>query len=491
MRRSSRLAVLVVPVLLVACGGGGESTGGDAGSVSDAARDHARDARDRVLMFGDGAVGDRHACVNLECDIPPSCTTSVSGTVFDPGGHVPLYDVAVYIPNAPLQPIPTGVDIHQCEACSAPLSGSPLSVALTDSHGHFTLTNVPVTSAPVQLVIQSGRFRREDVILPPVKACMDNPIADPTHNIRLPKNQTEGHLPRIAVATGGCDSLETLLGPTGFGIDSAEFQAGPSTGSGRVVVYDSGATVYTLLSSTSPAYTMWNSDELFQYDFFVSDCECNPGYRGPNAYDNMRTYLDHGGRFFGSHWEYDFLGDTTAPASWQTAVQWYAKGSYDLDASAVPPWTPEGEGDWAPTSTCFIDTTFPKGKAFDEWTQFVYTSGYVTGVPTPPPGTNPVFGNTSALISGTVQPGVTRWIYGDSTNTTEPATSTGYNAHYLSIDMPYSATPGSATQCGRAFFGDTHIAGDPTQQSALEFVFFDLSSCVQDESQSPIAPPPK
>src|SRR5215472_2394169 len=103
-------------------------------------------------LFGD--AGPREGgCVNLQCDIP-SCPTTVSGTVFDPAGRVPLYDVAVYIPNAPLDPIPTGVDLTKCDACAAPLSGNPLSVALTDSHGHFTLTNVPVTSAPVQLVVQ-------------------------------------------------------------------------------------------------------------------------------------------------------------------------------------------------------------------------------------------------------------------------------------------------------------------------------------------------
>jgi hypothetical protein len=440
----------------------------DAASSPDAA------APDANFNFGEASTG-ADACVNLQCDVP-SCPTTVSGTVFDPAGQVPLYDVAVYIPNAALGPISTGVDITTCEACAAPLSGSPLSVALTDSHGHFTLSNVPVSKTPVQLVLQAGKFRRETLFLPPITACQDNPISDPSHNVRLPKMQSEGHLPLIAVATGSCDNLEGLLGPTigsvpGFGIDSSEFQPGPPTGTGRVHVYQSSDG-----SPTSPAYVMWNSSALYGYDIVVSDCECGPQDRGPNGYANMKTYLDHGGRYFGSHWEYDFLGDTAAPPEWQTAVHWY------------PQWTDESDGYWAPSNTCMIDTTFPKGQALDEWTQFVYSNGYITGAPTPPVGTSPVFGNTAALISGETHAGVTRWIYADSTNASEPYTSTGYDAHYLSIDMPYSATPGS-TQCGRAFFGDTHIVGEPTQQSALEFVFFDLSSCVQDESQQPVTPP--
>ena len=459
---------MILALAVCACGGPTGFGQNDAGA-------DAPDSVDGNLSFPETSTGDGGPCTNLQCDIP-SCPTTVSGTVFDPAGKVPLYDVAVYIPNAPIDPISTGIDVTKCDACSAPLSGSPLSVALTDSHGHFSLGSIPVTKSPVQLVIQAGKFRRENYVLPPVTACQDNPIVDPTHNLRLPKNQSEGHLPLIAVATGGCDTLENLIGQGttsngGFGIDSTEFQPGPPTGPGRVHVYSSSA------GMTSPAYVMWNSKALFNYDIFVSDCECGPQNRGPNAYTNMQTYLEHGGRFFGSHWERDFLGSTYAPAAWQSAVHWY------------PDWTAESNGYWAPTNSCLIDTTFPKGKALDEWTQFVYGNGYITGTPTPPPGTDPVFGNTAALISGETHAGVTRWIYADSTNSVEPYTATGYDAHYLSINMPYAANPTSVTQCGRAFFGDTHIVGEPTQQSALEFVFFDLSSCVQDESQPPVVPP--
>jgi hypothetical protein len=435
----------------------------------------AFDASSRLPPLG-GDGGDSPACVNLECDVP-ACPTSVSGTVFDPAGVVPLYDIAVYIPNAPLGPISSGVDVTQCEACAAPLLGNPITVALTDSHGNFTLDNVPVTTSPVQLVIQAGKFRRENLFLPAIKACQNNPIVDPTHNVRLPKNQSEGNLPLIAVTTGSCDTLEDLLGPPtatspGFGIDTSEFQPGPPTGTGRVHVYQSNDG-----DTSSPAYVMWNSTALFNYDIVVSDCECGPSSRGTNGYANMKTYLDHGGRFFGSHWQYEWFGDTNAPPEWQAAVNWY------------PPWTSTYWW-WAPSYTNFIDTTFPKGAALDEWTQFVNTSGYILGGTTPPSGTDPVY-PAAAVLAGEVHSGVTRWIYADATNTTVPYTAAAYDAHYLSIDMPYSAEPSSTPQCGRAFFGDTHIAGEPSQVSALEFVFFDLSSCVQDESQPPVSPPIK
>src|SRR4029078_11870479 len=110
------------------------------------------------------------------------------------GETVPLYTVMLSVPNAPLDAIVEGVT---CDKCGTIASGQPVASALTDASGNFTMNAVPVgTNIPV--VIQTGKWRRQ-ITLPMVKACQDN-VFSGTETFRLPKDQREGHPPRIAIA---------------------------------------------------------------------------------------------------------------------------------------------------------------------------------------------------------------------------------------------------------------------------------------------------
>ena len=82
-------------------------------------------------------------------------------------------------------------------------------------------------------------------------------------------------------------------------------------------------------------------------------------------------------------------------------------------------------------------------------------------------------------------PGISqRWIYPQN----------GKGAVYVSINTPTSKP--ADQRCGRAVGTDLHVGNaSPSimteSEAALEFMFFDLASCVIDDQKPPTAPAPK
>ncbi|MFI5299150.1 MAG: carboxypeptidase regulatory-like domain-containing protein, partial [Polyangiales bacterium] len=167
---------------------------------------------------GDGGVPcPPGTTCNASC--PSGAKTTLSGTVLDPAGKNPLYNIVVYIPATTPDPLPKGAS---CNSCDALFSGTPIAVTSTDTSGKFTLTNVPATGAAVPLVVQVGKWRTQTTVK--IDACASNTAG----NLRLPGKHGPGaDIPDIAVSTGSADSLECLL--TRIGVDSSEYVAGSST----------------------------------------------------------------------------------------------------------------------------------------------------------------------------------------------------------------------------------------------------------------------
>ena len=182
-------------------------------------------------LVGNGDANG-HPCVRLECqqldcsrqNAPP---TTVSGVVFDPAGKHPLYDVIVYVPNdagAAARARRGLRSVRRPRERLAPGHGA---------HGvgrALRAPDVPV-GTNIPLVLQLGKWRKQ-LVIPEVKACQDTPMSNPSI-MRLPAKQSEGDMPQLAVATGGCDPFECLLRK--IGIDASEF-TGP-TGGGKVHLY--------------------------------------------------------------------------------------------------------------------------------------------------------------------------------------------------------------------------------------------------------------
>ncbi|GAC1351341.1 MAG: hypothetical protein NVSMB1_03410 [Polyangiales bacterium] len=427
-------------------------------------------AKDDAAPFDLGAPFEVNpACKGLQCKqqtCPGGATTTVSGTVYAPNGTLPLYNVILYVPNADLAPLPVGV---VCDKCGALASGDPISSALSDFQGKFQLKNVPVGTG-VSLVIQLGKWRRQ-VSLPEIKPCVDNPITD-ANLTRLPKNQKEGNIPRIAVTTGSCDKLSCMLPKVG--IDASEFGL---AGQNKAVTFYEGGMIGSAFFSApgpkgmTPARDLWGDlGELKKYDLAIFSCECNenPGNKNAASRKAVTDYLTAGGRIFTTDYQYTWFRDSPDAA---------LKGIGDITGNA-----PIG------LSPASLDTTFPKGKALADWLNFVTPGATYGKLPT-----DKMFDNFHSASAADTQTWATSG---------EPSTPAVSHPRFITVNTPVGKPP--ENQCGKAVHLDAHInSGDtiddtfPTGcsspikdgEKAFAFFFFDLASCIQKESAPPKPPP--
>ena len=440
---------------LGACGSSNDSTF-DGGGVPEA-------GSDADPPFDLDASRDAHPCVGLECR-KVSCDngqkTTLTGKVLDPSGTVPLYNALVYVPNAAVEAFAPGV---VCDRCGTVPSGSPIATALTNAKGEFVLEDVPA-GADVPLVVQIGRWRRQ-VVVPSVAKCTGTPVASDL--TRLPRSKAEGDIPKIAITTGNADSLECFVRK--LGIDPAEM-SNPA-GTGRIHLFrGNGATVD---GSTPDAPTLWNdAAALKRYDMVILSCEGaeHNETKPPAAMENLRSYLDSGGRVFASHFHYT----------------WFENGPAPLRSTAS--WVNNGN---APDQVVDIDTSFAKGEAFADWLVEVGASSTRAKVPM-----TELRRNVTA-VPGAGAPADTsrRWISAPNAGAAD--------TKFYSFNTPVGAPP--AQQCGRGVYTDIHVSsgddstgtfpancktsGFTAQEKALLFLLFDLASCVQDDNEIP-APPP-
>ncbi len=487
-------------------GGGFNTDGGNPGTSSG--------------VTGDGGI----PCPpGLQCNVacPAGSTTTISGTVYDPAMLNPLYNVAVYIPAAPLQPlapgVPTGADACSCAGLFK--SGAVVSTT-TDATGHFTLANAPV-GTNVQLVLQVGKWRH--VVDIEVTACQDNPQAGKSLALNATvASGSDDSMPDIAVSTGGADTLECLM--KRIGLPDSEYVAGTAT-TGHVHLYlggDPNSPYHGTQTGGNPTRelapmpgapesdtNLWDtSAHLMPYDILLLSCEGGPTFNANPPV--LEQYLNAGGRAFASHYHYEWF-DQQAPISPSTI-----QAPTPADWSNLATWT-QGSGGGPNPGDGVVDQTlnvgagpFVKGQALDQWLGNVGALG--VGVPA---GDVPLYASKFNAVVGPTNTPSQPWI-------TQQATPD--ETMYFSFDTPVSTAPGpdggAPNYCGRAVFSDLHVNGDPTSPSAmdspnnastgmnpmptgqpppqgcapgalspqervLEFMIFDLSSCVISDNVAP------
>lgn len=426
----------------------------------------------------DGRCVGEEACEGLECNIV-DCQgqgkpeTQIKGTVFAPNGTLPLFGITVYIPNQALPPMTEGAE---CARCNGDLPGLPLTRAVTDESGNFTLSgNVPA-GANIPLVITSGKWRRQ-IMVSNVASCSDTQL--PAADTRLPKNRSEGDIPKIALSTGGYDSLECLL--RRMGIDDTEI--GTSGGQQRVHLYSDTQSMGEGVGDFKPGFPggsgaftdsqmLWgNTNKLKEYDIVILSCEgAQHATTKKQAHmDNMKAYADFGGRVFMSHWHNVWIsGDYTNSDNGQKPAVW-------ADAqNPIATWN-NGQNFNAAITDVIDEQNNPKGTAFANWMKVVE--------PGNPRGEIPIFAGTGRATSSAVGTGVERWTY--IKNTTTPQN--------FQFTTPFEAPV--EQRCGKVVYSDMHVSGGPdlskpypdscgtmltmsAQEKALAFMLFDLASCV-------------
>jgi hypothetical protein len=364
----------------------------------------------------------------------------------------------------------------------------------------------------VPLVVQLGKWRRKTEIS--VTACVDNALTDPNLT-RLPKNQTEGNMPHIALITGACDSMGCMLPK--LGIDASEFGVQSDGYAKAINVYTSNAAGMTdNLSNTTLASTLWSDLALLStYDIGIFSCECSEaadtkGTFGGADFQTVTTYLDQGGRIFTTDFQYTWYRYSPDP-------KLGAVSATDLSTTGIgviPGAAPTGD------NPLLVSSSFPKGLALAQWLTAAFPAnplveadgGALANNTTAGVTCDAVFDNISSLNT---EPQL--WSTSDSSGDSKPGT---YDPRVFTVNTP-AGLPVSE-QCGKGVHVDAHITqssqgladyvgcdGDAgavgsagcypstctnpleEDQAMFAFLFFDLSSCIQDEGAAPVPPPAK
>ena len=467
-------------------------TSGAPGTVPSGSGAQANGGAGVDLIFAD--VGGFAGAAQQTCDA--GNMTTIEGYVYDPAGKNPLYNVSVYVPD-PSSPLPSLESVPTGCGCTQLFPAKVLAAAApTDATGHFKIPCAP--SGAVSLVLQTGKWRRQyDGI--PVIANQSNTVKA----LRLPANSTEGSLPNIAISTGASDSFECL--PLRMGVSPSEYVTGSAPG-GHIHIY-TGFNGGALAQASVESYrTLWDTQaHLNEHDVVILSCEgfeTTGGTPGKpvdaTAQGYLMNYANGGGRVFASHFQYAWFNTGPFATGANQLATWIPGTQHVDDTRAVPAEV---------NTTLASGAAFPEGEALAQW---LNTVGALTANQLP-------IWFSRENVKALRQPPSTEWVHLAASVTQAPSAP-----QYFSVDTPIGAAAG-APVCGRVVYSDLHVSGGPglsapgvapdypgpasgmngmnqhggvvptgcaahpltPQEAALEFMLFDLSSCLVPIGESP------
>jgi hypothetical protein len=322
--------------------------------------------------------------------------------------------------------------------------------------------------------------------------------------LTLPKTETEtkfSNIPSIAISTGGADTLECIMAR--IGVNESEYTGSPTATTGHIHIFQgSGGNDTTSPAGPSSPTSLWNTDsDIERFDVVMLSCEGGET-TDPNS-QVLADYVNAGGRVFASHYHYAFFFDDQTNTN---ATQFPNVADWSLAYQGALGF---GSDSYLENIAAKIETTlasgaaFPEGQALDTFLQNV---GALVG---PPAGELEIpsgAGRYDAVVGSTNVSTV--WASADTATTGgQPGSS-----QYFSFDMPFNAPlddAGVPGYCGRVVYSDLHVGAAsndytnvdtvPTgcsypqtlapDEDAIEFILFDLSSCVTPVTSIPQPPP--
>lgn len=389
-------------------------------------------------------------------DAGGTCTGTVAGTVRFPNGVEPM-------PGAMVYALPTGAPLPaRGGTCGQCIEYGAVNSTDTGSDGKFSLSLPP---GRADLVIEKGPFRRRVPI--DVREC-DETLALNDDDIRLPRDGSEGDVPRIAVVTGDFDEMENVLALFGLGDIGSDDAFVPGTG---IIDLYAGSLKSTLEQNIETL--LRDPERLASYDVVLINC--GNDYEQALLSDGevvgtLRDYVTEGGRLYVTDHSYEyveapfpdkiaFLGQESQGLS-MTPEPFDASQLGDEIAASRRGDVPDpGLADWLRTTRVLRDDNQVDLEGFDgDWN-----------------------------VMSRVSTDVTQWIVG-----------AGDWSYTLDLSQPEESArtihaPPMTVMfdhgCGRVLYSsyhalglETHAAGTPllAQERVLGYLLFEIATCVQD-----------
>jgi hypothetical protein len=449
------------------------------------------------------------------CDAIPDCTaqpavTRLTGRVTtagkaddDTANQVGVPNAFVYIlrsnDDTLLPDIPSGIPDGgtSCDRCEDQDLGPVLVGATTNSLGEYTLEgDIPVGKEFV-LAVKIGKWRRaERMTLEAGAACTSTEI--PSQNTRLPRSPSDGlgaHLPHIGITTGGIDAMECVFYKMGVVEDEFAQPGGNATAAARIHMYRSnGASMSDGDTEDDELFT--EQARLFEYDMLVFDCmgagyAANQGLTGPQ--ENVRHYVNSGGRLFASHLSFTWLqGNGTLAYDPATAIDTGLDGAANFPGNVAP--GPDDDNGTGIVSIGRPRANPTKIQLFADWLINENAATFANDQ-----YTFPII--EPRELSSTVNEFSEEFVYRDMGDDGQWVQSFAFNTPYGSPEeaicgrVAYTAfhvSAGGAGSGASSPFEDSvfpeHCQGDLTdQEKVLLYMLFDLGACVT--TDEPPVPP--